>query len=106
MELVSFRRRWPKDRRHQTNAVSGSHHFLRASVRKGRVDRLASLDQALHGCDRFFKHLLFGWIKRNLDNFLDAIGADHHRYPDIKIGDAIFPVELRRASRGIPATVE
>src|SRR5208283_2395837 len=67
------------------------------SACKGRVDRLASLDQALHGCDRFFKHLLFGWIECNLDNFLDAIGADHHRHADIKIPDAIFPVELRRA---------
>jgi hypothetical protein len=41
------------------------------SVRESGVDRLARRDQISHRPDGFLKHLPFGWVERNLDNFLD-----------------------------------
>src|SRR5262249_26959654 len=53
----------------------------------------ASFDQAVHSGNRAVEHLSLGLVKLDLDDALDTLGADHHRYPDIAVAHAIFALE-------------
>src|SRR5664279_3568469 len=54
---------------------------------------LTSLDQALHRGHRLFELATFTTAELDLDDALDALGADHHRHADIKVLEAVFAVE-------------
>src|SRR5450432_1636214 len=56
-------------------------------------DLFAGLDQALHRSHRFLEHGFFGAGELDFDDAFDALGANHHRYADIEILDAVFAVE-------------
>ena len=43
--------------------------------------------------DRFLEHGALGAVELDLDDALDALGADHHRHADIEILHAVFAVE-------------
>ena len=53
----------------------------------------------LHGGDRFVEHRALGAVELDLDDALDALGADHRRHADIEILDAIFAVEMGGAGQ-------
>src|SRR6185503_5451264 len=54
---------------------------------------LAGLDQALHSRRRFFEHRALAAVELDLDDALDALGADHNRHADIEVLDAVFAIE-------------
>src|SRR6202166_656449 len=56
-------------------------------------DLRAGLDQALHRSHRLFEHVAFGAVELDLDDALDALGANHHRHADVKILDAVLAIE-------------
>src|SRR5262249_51786877 len=47
-------------------------------------EALAGLDEALHGIDRLLEHCALVLVELDLDDALDALGADHHRHADIE----------------------
>src|SRR6185437_14564679 len=51
---------------------------------------LDDFEQRLNGCDGFVEHLPFAAVESDLDDPLDAAGADHRRYADIEILDAVL----------------
>ena len=50
-----------------------------------RRDLLAGLDQRLHRGDRLVELAALGAVELELDDALDALGADHHRHADVEI---------------------
>jgi hypothetical protein len=54
------------------------------------VDVLAGLQQALDRGDRLFEHRLFFVVGGELDDLLDAAGADQGRDADIEVRQAVF----------------
>src|SRR6185437_14906372 len=56
-------------------------------------DLLAGFDQRLHRLRGFLEHTARGAVELDLDDALDALGADHYRHTDVKILDAVFAVE-------------
>ena len=71
-----------------------------------RRDLGAGLDQALHGLDRLLEHLPLGSIEIDLDDLLDAIGADHHRHAHIHALHAVFAVEVGGAGQHAALVLE
>ena len=49
--------------------------------------------------DRLVEHLLLGPVEVDLDDALDAAGADHHRHADIHVLDAVLARQMRRAGQ-------
>ena len=58
-----------------------------------RIRLLGGLDQRLHRSDRLVEHRLLLGVQLDLDDALDAAGADHHRHADIEALDAVFAVQ-------------
>src|SRR5215470_640354 len=56
-------------------------------------DLLAGIDQALYRGGRFFEHGTFAAVELDLDNPLNAFGADHNRNADVEIPDAVLAVQ-------------
>src|SRR6188508_1907658 len=62
-------------------------------------DLLTGFDQAFHRVGGLVELGALGAGQLKLDDALDALGADHHRHPDIKPLDAIFAVQPCRAGQ-------
>src|SRR3954469_17381095 len=69
----------------------------RLSLAEIRSDLLTGLDQALHRGNRLVEIGPLSAGQLQLDDALDALGADHHRHTDIKTLHAVFAVEPGRA---------
>src|SRR5690348_5133019 len=69
---------------------------LRGELRR---DLDAGLGQALHRRHRTVEHLLFALVELDLDDALDAAGADHHGNADIGALDAILAGEVGRTGQ-------
>src|SRR5262249_47763985 len=70
---------------------------------EARRDPLAELNQRLHRFDRLHEGVAFSRAKVELDDALDALGADHHRYASIETLHVVFAVEVGGARQ--PALV-
>src|SRR5262249_3078698 len=57
------------------------------------LDLLRRLDETAHRAHGFVEHRLFLWVERDLDDALDALGADPHGPADIEVLDAVLPGE-------------
>src|SRR3546814_341419 len=85
--------RWFKPARHRT-AGRGS----KGSGEAG-IQRLTRRQQVPDRIDRQLKPGLVGIVEGDLDDFLDAAGADHHRHADIQPVDAIGTVDIGGAGQ-------
>src|SRR6185437_3986817 len=65
----------------------------RNSTPQIRRDLLAGLGKSLHRRGGFLKGVAFRATKIDLDDALDALGADHHRHADVQILDSVFAIE-------------
>ena len=63
----------------------------------GGVRLARSEDEVADGGARFVEGCLFFAIERDLDDALDAAGADHHRHANIEVPDAVLPGQQRGA---------
>src|SRR5215468_10086897 len=66
----------------------------RSAAEQIRRDLLAGIDQALNGADRLVEGLAVLARKIDLDDALDALGADHHGHADIHVLHAVLAVEI------------
>ena len=74
--------------------------LARYFARFGAIAMQAS-HSATHRRDRLVEHLLLGLVEVDLDDALDAAGADHGRHADIGVLDAVLALKdaPRRAAR-------
>src|SRR3546814_14445897 len=87
-DLGESQPRWFKPARHRT-AGRGS----KGSGEAG-IQRLTRRQQVPDRIDRQLTPGLVGIVEGDLDDFLDAAGADHHRPADIQPLDALGTVDL------------
>src|SRR5580658_7390082 len=57
------------------------------ALRRLFLDLPGRLDEGAHGSDGFVEHRLLLGVERDLDDALDALGADHHGNADIEVLD-------------------
>src|SRR5512132_3021210 len=74
--------------------------FPQASLQSGdgcseaRRDPLAELDQRFHRFDRLHEGVALSRVEVELDDALDALGADHHRHAGIEPLHMVLAVEI------------
>src|SRR6516225_2243766 len=80
----------------------------RSGHRRGeaRSDALAKLDQRLHRFDRAHEGVALMRIEIELDDALDALGADHYRHTGVEPLHMILAVEIRGAGQDALVVLE
>ena len=81
------------------HARAGSYLLGRPSVQAQMRHDLAGLAQACTAATDLSNMLLLAPVELDLDDALDAAGADHRRHADIGVLDAVFAVEMRGAGQ-------
>ena len=71
-----------------------------------RRDLGAGLDQPLHRLHRLLEHRPLRRIEVDLDDLLDAVGADHHRHADVHALHAVLAVEVGGAGQHAALVLE